>query len=192
MQKTIATFLNPITFVEEELVYGDNWSYSNWITLNGKLKDNPIDICNKLLIDRDSRIGGFNFEKDPNNVLHYKKWFIDAFYYYLLKIDDYILFNKLLDKFIDVHQSNIIFDYVERNKPIIKTSKSTKRKASKLSNKFYRQETKDIFGVTMYIYTNPVTKEVINSYEENLLDTLNVKPKRKNVVELKNMTFRIK
>lgn len=192
MQKIIVKFLNPITFVEEELVYGDNWSYSNWITLNGKLKDNPIDICNKLLIDRDSRIGGFSFEKDPNNVLHYKKWFIDAFYYYLLKIDDYILFNKLLDKFIDVHQSNIIFDYVERNKPIIKANKSTKRKTSKLSNKFYRQETKDIFGVTMYIYTNPVTKEVINSYEENLLDTLNAKPKRKNVIELKNMTFRIK
>lgn len=124
---------------------------------------------------------------------------INEYFYFLIKLDNPILYNFYVDALIKRHLDNIDF---ETNNPYIKPEdkKIVKSKSKKKSipNIYIRQETTDLFtGETKYIYENLKTKDSFTSSDPNLLEELNakkkkVKSKKTSAVALTSMTFSFK
>jgi hypothetical protein len=118
---------------------------------------------------------------------------ISKYYWLLLKIEDPVIYNFYLDLLIDTHEGNITFE--QTYKPISHEKVKEAVKKSRLENKYYRRETKDLFtNETIYIYDNPKTNHTIKSTRHDLLDELNA-PKRKekrnrDIIPLSSMTFK--
>lgn len=130
-----------------------------------------------------------NFIKDLNCTIEYScgrpmmttnfnyKVYMSNYYRYLLKLTNQLLYNKYIDKLIQRHIDNIIFEYEH---PYIPTTKNKiKSKKKKLPNVYVRRITHDIFtNKEVYNYYNPCTKDEINSFNPDLLIELNA-PKKK-------------
>ena len=97
---------------------------------------------------------------------------------FLLRIKDYILYNKYYELLLNIHNNNLEFEKTFVEKPVDKKKKVVKSKKQKIDNKFIRKVTYDLFtNEPHYIYFNPKTGEEINSDNPNLLDELNNKTK---------------
>lgn len=120
---------------------------------------------------------------------------LSRYYFYLIKISNQFVYNDYVNKLIDRHIKNIIFEY---ENPYIKQITKRKRKV----NKFVKYETYDLFtNEKKYIYYNEYTKKEIESTNPNLLEELNCTKKKehKKVIKTKNkgvpisaMTFKFK
>lgn len=119
---------------------------------------------------------------------------MQEFYYYLDKIRNQFIYNEYINKLIELHVVNLIF---EHDYPYIKTDNKDKtpKKRKYTANKFYRNITHDLFtNETVYVYINPKTGEEIQSKNPDLLEELNApKPKKKRssriTIPINNMTF---
>lgn len=102
---------------------------------------------------------------------------ISDYFYYLYKLNNQLLYNKYINKFIDRHIENIVFEY--EHPYLDKSAKKVTKRKKTPANKFIRYVTFDIFtNKKIYVYENLYTKEQIKSDNPNLLEELNV-PKKK-------------
>ena len=123
---------------------------------------------------------------------------MNDYYYYLLKLDNYITYNKYLDILIDRHVQNIIFEYAH---PYVAKQVGKKKRNSKkhtIPNKFIKQESIDMFtGEKKYFYTNPKTGEEYESSNPDFLSELKQRKKKekapkRGAVPISAMTFNFK
>lgn len=102
---------------------------------------------------------------------------ISDYFYYLYKLNNQLLYNEYINKFIDRHIENIVFEY--EHPYLDKSAKKVTKRKKKSTNKFIRYVTFDIFtNEKIYVYENLYTKEQIKSNNPNLLEKLNA-PKKK-------------
>lgn len=114
---------------------------------------------------------------------------LSSYYYYLSHITNQLLYNQYIDKLINRHVDNIVFEstYIPVGTVPVKVKHKRNKKAPK---GFVRHVSKDLItGEDIYFYNNDRTGEEIRSTNPNLLDTLN-KPKKKRVgVPMSAMTW---
>lgn len=172
--------------------------YGNWRTLSEKQKQVPFIIFTRYLNDLDCT-KEYDFGRPMMLSNSRYKDIINEYFYFLVKLNNPIIYNFYLDALIKRHLDNIEF---ETNNPYIKPEdkKVVKAKSKKKSipNIYIRQETTDLFtGETKYIYENLKTKDSFTSSDPNLLEELNakkkkVKSKKTSTVALTSMTFSFK
>jgi hypothetical protein len=196
-------FVNPIT---EQDCYLDfnrpTVDYMYWRSLiDARTDEDVVQVLDKTLKDLDC-----TKEYDcgrPMMTSYFSYTSTISYYcYYLYKLTNQITYNNYIDKLIEKHIDNLVFEYEHPYAPNhIKTVKESKKK--KLPpNKFNRYTTTDMFtGNVVYIYENARTKEKIESNNPNLLDELNAPKKKerkksikvkKSVVPISAMTFSFK
>ena len=130
-----------------------------------------IAILNDFLKDLDCTIE-YNGDRFRMTTYPIYDIILSRYYFYLIKINNQFVYNDYVNKLINRHIDNIIFEY---ENPYIK--RDTKRKCK--VNKFIKYESYDLFtNEKKYIYHNEVTGEELESTNPNLLEELN-KPKRK-------------
>lgn len=124
--------------------------------------------------------------------------FMNDYYYYLLKLDNYIIYNKYLDILINRHIQNIIFEYDHPYVPKQVGKKKHNSKKRTIPNKFIKQESIDMFtGEKKYFYTNPKTGEEYESSNPDFLSELKQRKKKektskRGAVPISAMTFNFK
>lgn len=146
--------------------------YGRWRSLNTEENYNSLDsIFDGILRDLDcTREYTSGRPMMTSFSVYYNR--LSEYMYWLLKLDNYEVYNMYLDKLIQRHIDNVIF---ENEHPYIKP---VNKSSSKLS--WCRQETIDLFtGLTTYIYQNLKTGEYIRSDNPDLLKELNERKKKK-------------
>lgn len=196
-------FNNPITNQIDNLDIKDlKLDYFNWKSiincktdndiinvLNTKLKE--LDCTKEYSYGRTMMVNSFIYDTTMSN-----------YYYYLIKLNNQFLYNIYVNKLINRHIKNIIFEY---NYPYIENKNKNQNKIKKKKrpiNKFVKYVTFDMFtNKEIFVYENPFTKEIIESDNPNLLDELNApkKKERKKSIKIKEigvpisaMTFNFK
>lgn len=160
---------------------------------------NDDDICNileKLLNDLNCT-NEYSCGRSCMTTFPIYNTYLSDYYFYLIKIDNQVLYNKYLDKLIQRHIYNILYEY---KYPYVTPAKVKKKKLP--PNQFFKQVTHDLFtGEVIYVYFNPRTKEEITSSNPNMLEELNAtkKKERKKTIKVKGgsvpisaMTFTFK
>ena len=179
------TYNNPISNNEENLVIDIDslyYDYCNFITDLVILYEGDIyKQLDSILTDLDcSR----TFKSGRPMMIQYSQYKINIakFLKLLYKIPGYSIYNEYIDKLINLHIKNILFEF---NNPIVKKKPTNSKKQKDKPNKWTKAITNDIFtGEERYIYENLKTGEIITSGNPNLLETLNAK-KEKKVKEVK-------
>lgn len=175
------TYNNPITNIEESLVLDIDSLYYDYLTFINELAILYIgDIYKELdsiLTDLDcTRI----FKSGRPMMIQYSQYKINIikFIRLLNKIPGYSIYNEYIDKLINRHIENILFEF---NNPIVKKKPTQSKKQKSKPNKWIKAETNDLFtGEKRYIYENLKTGEIITSGNPDLLESLNAsKPKKK-------------
>lgn len=196
----IINFFNPITKIEDNLkVDYPKINASQWKLVLREMENYPIPFIIKSLLDRINCTKEYSSGRPMMTHFPMYKNYLDEIYMYLCKIDNYYIYNKMIDLIIKTHINNLIF---EHENPYVnkKVTTKTKRISKKnIPNIFTRQETKDLFtNEVVYIYENLHTKEVIKSKNPNLLEELNAPKKKvrtkkeKGGVPMNLMTFSFK
>lgn len=165
-------------------------TYDDWRFLNSKLiNKTPEENCEELLRWHSAAKRGLNFETDYTTS-NYEKSFKIPFTYFLSHVENPFSYNRLYNTFLKVLEENIIIKDISVELESIPKPKKTKTKTKKkVVNKYYRVETRDIFGVVTYNYINPKTGDSFYSPDPDLLEELN-KPRTTNrTVSLDDMTF---
>ena len=195
MNNLILKSINPISYQEYDIILKYyNINYKDWLNIDDIKSDNDlINKLNYLLKYLDCTIV-YNFGRNCILNSNLYELISSEYYYYLLKFKNQILYNLYIDKYIEQHNKNILFDF---HNPICV---ELKKKKPKIKKGFIKQESRDLFsGEITYQYVNLSTNEIITSDDPNLLETLN-KPKvriKKKVtkvtsVPLSSMTFNFK
>ena len=174
------TYNNPISNNEESLVLDIDSLYYDYTTFINELCILYIgDIYKELdsiLIDLDcTRI----FKSGRPMMIQYSQYRVNIikFIKLLNKIPGYSIYNKYIDKLINRHIENILFEF---NNPIVKKKPTNSKKQKSKPNKWIKAVTNDIFtGEERYIYENLKTGELITSSNPNLLEELNAPKQRK-------------
>lgn len=192
----ILNWINPLTdsldVIHLDRPYVD---YRYWLSKGNKDVINSLnDILKNLDCTREYESG-----RPMMTTFAMYKSNIDDYYYYLLKLKDYNLYNMYIDLLINRHRANIIFEYYN---PYIPKSVSKKKRNSKkriIPDKFIKQKTTDIFtGEEVYHYDNLKTGEHYESSNPNFLDELKSRKKKKEKrikrtgVPMEMMTFSFK
>ena len=154
-------------------------SYMHWRDVNSNSNKNIEEVLNSFIKDMDcTKVLPIGRPMTTNNFKYIE---MSGEYFYLMyKLDNYILQNTYLDRFIKRHADNIIFerDYNAREVEVKQTNKKKPTK-KRVTNKYTRELSKDMFtGEVTYIYENMKTGDVIVSSNPNLLDELNAKKKK--------------
>ena len=196
---TTLTFLNPIIEVNDNLcVYEDNESYYYNVVYNKSDTDEKIcEYLNKCLDDLDcTKIFNGQYLIKTSYFKYQDR--ITKYYKMLIKLMNHITYNKYLDKLLNRHIDNLVYEY---NHPEgIKIKVKTKNKKVAI-NKYFKKESIDLFtNKPTYYYENPKTGDCIKSDNPNLLETLNAKKtkakkkfiKVSSVVPMSAMTFNFK
>ena len=179
------TYNNPITNTEESLIIDlecimmdiNKWNIDRYTLENKDL----YDILNGYLKDLDCTIE-FKCGRPMMTTYTQYKVIIAEFLKILNKIPGYSIYNEYIDKLINRHIENILYEF---NNPIVKKKPTKSKKQKDKPNKWTKAITNDIFtGEERYIYENLKTGEIITSNNPDLLDTLNA-PKKKKVKEQK-------
>ena len=174
------TYNNPISNNEESLVLDIDSLYYDYATFINELAILYIgDIYKELdsiLIDLDcTRI----FKSGRPMMIQYSQYRVNIikFIKLLNKIPGYSIYNEYIDKLINRHIENILFEF---NNPIVKKKPINSKKQKSIPNKWIKAVTNDIFtGEERYIYENLKTGELITSSNPNLLEELNAPKQRK-------------
>ena len=173
------TYNNPITNTEESLIIDLDLIYMDWAKWQidvGLLQTKDLyAILDDYLKDLDcTRI----FKSGRPMMINYTQYkiIIAEFLKVLYKIPGYSIYNEYIDKLINRHIENILFEF---NNPIIKKKPTQSKKQKSKPNKWIKAETNDLFtGEKRYIYENLKTGEIITSANPNLLEELNVKKEK--------------
>lgn len=173
------TYNNPITNNEESLVIDLDLIYMDWAKWQidiGLLQNKDLyAILDDYLKDLDcTRI----FKSGRPMMINYTQYkiIIAEFLKVLYKIPGYSIYNKYIDKLINRHIENILFEF---NNPIVKKKPTQSKKQKSKPNKWIKAETNDLFtGEKRYIYENLKTGEIITSANPNLLEEFNVKKEK--------------
>lgn len=174
------TYNNPITNTEESffididvlLVNIDTWKADLYTLYVGNIYDKLNEYLNDLDCTRIYKSGR------PMMIAYnsYKST-MAKFFKLLYKIPGYSIYNEYVDKLIQRHIDNILFEF---NNPIIKSKPTNSKKQKSKPNKWIKSITNDLFtGEERYIYENLKTGEIITSGNPNLLEQLNNKKKDK-------------
>ena len=178
------TYNNPITNTEESLVIDIDSLYIDWAKwqcdqylLNNKdLYDILNDFLNDLDCTREYKCG-----RPMMTTYSQYKIVIAEFFKILYKIPGYSIYNEYVDKLINRHIENILFEF---NNPIPKKKPTNSKKQKAKPNKWIKAETNDLFtGQIRYIYENLKTGEIITSGNPNLLEELNTKKQKKEKIQ---------
>ena len=178
------TYNNPITNTEESLVIDIDSLYIDWAKwqrdqylLNNKdLYDILNDYINDLDCTREYKCG-----RPMMTTYSQYKIIIIEFFKILYKIPGYSIYNEYVDKLINRHVENILFEF---NNPIPKKKTTNSKKQKSKPNKWIKAETNDLFtGKKRYIYENLKTGEIITSGNPNLLEELNTKKQKKEKIQ---------
>ena len=189
------TYNNPINNVEESLVVDIDMIYMDWC----KWQNDQYLLQNKDLYDI---LDGYLVELDCSRVfkcgrpmmLCYTQYkiILSEFLKLLNKFPGYSIYNEYIDKFINLHENNIKFEF---ENPIVKKKPTKAKKEKDKPNKWTKAVTNDIFtGEERYIYENIRTGELITSSNPDLLDTLNApkKKEKKTKVVSTDLNFSVK
>lgn len=174
------TYNNPITNTEESffididilLVNIDTWKADLYTLYVGNIYNKLNEYLNDLDCTRIYKSGR------PMTIAYnsYKST-MAKFFKLLYKIPGYSIYNEYVDKLIQRHIDNILFEF---SNPIIKTKPTNSKKQKSKPNKWVKSITNDLFtGEERYIYENLKTGEIITSGNPNLLEELNNKKKDK-------------
>lgn len=174
------TYNNPITNTEESLVLDiDSIHYEHHdflLDLQILYEGNIYSHLKSILADLDcTRI----YKSGRPMMIEYPQYKITIikFIKLLNKIPGYSIYNEYIDKLINRHIENILFEF---NNPIIKKKPTNSKKQKSKPNKWIKAVTNDIFtGEERYIYENLKTGEIITSGNPNLLEELNNKKEKK-------------
>lgn len=177
------TYNNPITNTEESffididilLVNINTWKADLYTLYVGDIYDKLNEYLNDLDCTRIYKSGR------PMMIAYnsYKST-MAKFFKLLYKIPGYSIYNEYVNKLIQRHIDNILFEF---NNPIIKTKPTNSKKQKSKPNKWVKSITNDLFtGEERYIYENLKTGEIITSGNPNLLEELNNKKKDKSKV----------
>lgn len=174
------TYNNPISNNEEDLVIDiDSIHYEQrdfLLDLQMLYEGNIYTHLNAILADLDcTRI----FKSGRPMMIEYSQYKINIakFLKLLYKIPGYSIYNEYIDKLINRHIENILFEF---NNPIVKKKPTNSKKQKAKPNKWIKAVTNDIFtGEERYIYENLKTGEIITSGNPDLLETLNAKKEKK-------------
>ena len=184
-------FVNPITEQNSFLVVDyPKVDYMYWRSCIDVKNDNDIiTILNDKLKDLDCTK---EYSCGRPMMINYSSYTstISNYCYYLYKLTNQIIYNTYINKLIDRHIKNIVFEYEYPYVPPVSKKKSTTKKKKLPPNKFFKQVTHDLFtGKEKYNYINPRTKEEINSDNPNMLDELNApkKKERKKSIKIKEV-----
>lgn len=191
-------YVNPIINASEELnINYPNIDYVYFRQIKPYKNDaDLVNILNDIISILDcSIIYSSGRLINTNNFIYKSK--LSDYYFYLTKLNNQFIYNEYIDKLIDIHIKNIIFEY---NNPIQSKTKNktkTKKTKEKLVNKYNKIVTRDLFtNEKMYIYENPKTGDKFESKDPTLLDSLNNKPKKEKVKQNKvvscNINFKFK
>lgn len=173
------TYNNPITNNEESLVIDLDLIYMDWAKWQidiGLLQNKDLYvILDDYLKDLDcTRI----FKSGRPMMINYTQYkiIIAEFLKVLYKIPGYSIYNEYINKLINRHVENILFEF---NNPIVKKKPTQSKKQKNKPNKWIKAETNDLFTEEKrYIYENLKTGEIITSANPNLLEKLNVKKEK--------------
>lgn len=174
------TYNNPISNTEESFFIDIDFvlvNYDSWKTdLYTLYVENIYDKLNEYLKDLDcTRI----YKSGRPMMIAYNSYKITMakFFKLLYKIPGYSIYNEYVDKLINRHIENILFEF---NNPLVKKKPTNSNKQKALPNKWIKATTNDIFtGEERYIYENLKTGETITSGNPNLLEELNKKKEKK-------------
>lgn len=174
------TYNNPISNNEEDLIIdidSPRYDYADFINNLALLYIGDIyKELNSILADLDcTRI----FKSGRPMMIEYSQYKINIakFLKLLYKIPGYSIYNEYIDKLINRHIENILFEF---NNPIVKKKPTNSKKQKAKPNKWIKAVTNDIFtGEERYIYENLKTGEIITSGNPDLLETLNTKKEKK-------------
>lgn len=195
----IVKWINPLTQTEDILhIERPQVDAKYWYSSNNCRTDTNViavleDILHRLDCTREYDCG----RPMMTTFLMYKSAMND-YYYYLLKFDNQITYNKYLDALIDRHVQNILFEYAHPYTPIKVTKKKRNNKKRIIPDKFVKQETIDMFtGEKKYFYTNPKTGEEYESSNPDFISELKQRKKKEKVpkrgaVPISAMTFDFK
>lgn len=174
------TYNNPISNNEEDLVIDiDAIHYEQrdfLLDLQILYEGDIYKELNSILADLDcTRI----FKSGRPMMIEYSQYKINIakFLKLLYKIPGYSIYNEYINKLINRHIENILFEF---NNPIVKKKPTNSKKQKAKPNKWIKAVTNDIFtGEERYIYENLKTGEIITSGNPDLLETLNAKKEKK-------------
>lgn len=188
----ILKWINPLVNTEDVLKIERPFvDYTEWIYLSYK---ETIPALDDLLKDLDCTREYNCGRPMMTTILNYNNK-LSEYYYYLLRLDNYILYNEYVDKLIDRHVQNIIFEYEYPIAPKIKSKPKRNSKKRTIPNTFIKQKSIDMFtGKEVYYYDNIKTGE---HYESNNPDLITKIKKRKDKVKrtgvpIEAMTFSFK
>lgn len=166
----IVEWINPFTLTEDVLhINRPNVDALYWYnSINCKTDKDIVkvlnDILNKLDCTKEYECG----RPMMTTFFNYTNAMSD-YYYYLLKLVNYITYNIYLNKLIQRHIDNILFEYEHPYQPKQVGKKRRNSKKRIIPNKFVKYKTTDLFtGVDKFIYSNPKTGEEYETSNPNL------------------------
>lgn len=197
------TFVNPITNQNDflDVIYPEI-DYFEFKSIHDCHNDNDLSKVLDELLEKLNCTIEYNGSRLRMTSYSNYKVSISFYYFYLIKLTNQILYNKYIDKLIQRHIDNIIFEYEHPYIPKTNKKRNVSKKKNVPANKFIKLTTHNLFtNEKVYEYYNPRTKETIKSNNPNLLDELNAskKKERKKSIKVKqssipisNMTFSFK
>ena len=168
-----------------------------WYNIKPYTNDNDIiNILNNLLINIDCT-KEYSFGRPMMTTLFNYKDYISKYYYYLTKLNNQFIYNKFIDKLIKRHSDNILFEYKHPYIPKTIEKKKLSNKKKFKNNKIIKQETIDMFTRDkIYIFTDIKTGEQYETNNENFIEELNNRNKKKNIskndISTKSITVNFK
>lgn len=184
-------FINPLNGIDDVLTINNTIDYTFWRNVSDTSNAHIIEKLEYTLKCLDCSI---IYDCGRNCILNSYLYNIHLgiYAFYVLKLQNQLLYNKYIQKLIDIHIANIIFEDEYKLKQL-KTPKNIKKK---YKNEFVKQVTKNLFDEEIiYEYVNFKTNEVIRSKNPDLLEELNKKKKKvkvnkqENIIQLSSMTF---
>lgn len=173
------TYNNPISNNEENLVIDIDSLYYDYADFLNNLAvlytkniyeqlDSILSTLDCTRIYKSGRPMMIEYSQYKTNIAKFLKL--------LYKIPGYSIYNEYIDKLINLHINNILFEF---NNPIVKKKPTNSKKQKAKPNKWIKAETIDMFtNEIRYIYENLKTGEIITSGNPDLLEELNSKKQK--------------
>lgn len=163
-------WINPFTLTEDVLhINRPNVDALYWYnSINCKTDKDIVKVLNDIL-DKLNCTKEYECGRPMMTTFFNYTNAMSDYYYYLLKLVNYITYNIYLDKLIQRHIDNILFEYEHPYAPRQVGKKRRNSKKRIIPNKFVKYKTTDLFtGVDKFIYSNPKTGEEYETSNPNL------------------------
>lgn len=179
-------WINPFTLTEDVLhINRPNVDALYWYnSINCKTDKDIVKVLNDIL-DRLDCTKEYECGRPMMTTFFNYTNAMSDYYYYLLKLNNYITYNKYLDKLIQRHIDNVLFEYEHPYQPKQVGKKRRNSRNRTIPNKFIKHKTTDLFtGVDKFIYSNPKTGEEYETSNPNFEQEI----KRKQTKTKRNKT----